>query len=139
MFVVFQLASLFVLPKLLPKYLLIFRGFPILHVNNVGKSVISNISFLQNLEFMNLSCKYLIKITKTSLKVLGSLIRSEFSGCKDASVGCIYGSNSLYDCIIGRGLYTLFVGLQISNKCLQMNLMELHFISRLTLLDFSFY
>ncbi len=29
------------------------------------------------------------------------------SGCKNASVGCIYGSNSLYDCIIGRGLYTL--------------------------------
>ena len=29
------------------------------------------------------------------------------SGCKNVSVGCIYGSNSLYDCIIGRGLYTL--------------------------------
>ncbi len=83
--------------------------------------------------------KYLIKITKTFLNVLGSLIRSELSGCRDASDVCISGSNSLYDCIIGRGLYTLFVGLQISNKCLQMNLMELHFRSRLTLLDFSFY
>ena len=29
------------------------------------------------------------------------------SGCKNASVGRIFGSNSLYDCIIGRGLYTL--------------------------------
>ena len=29
------------------------------------------------------------------------------SGCKNASVGCIYGSEFLYDCIIGRGLYTL--------------------------------
>jgi len=29
------------------------------------------------------------------------------SGCKNASIGCIYGSNSLYDCIIGRGLYAL--------------------------------
>ena len=29
------------------------------------------------------------------------------SGCKNVSVGCIYGSNSMYDCIIGRGLYTL--------------------------------
>ncbi len=29
-----------------------------------------------------------------------------FSGYK-MSVGCVYGSNSLYDCIIGRGLYTL--------------------------------
>ncbi len=29
------------------------------------------------------------------------------SGCKNASAGCIYGSNSLYDCINGRGLYTL--------------------------------
>ncbi len=29
------------------------------------------------------------------------------SGCKNASVGCNYGSNSLYDCIIGRSLYTL--------------------------------
>ncbi len=28
-------------------------------------------------------------------------------GCKNASVGCIYGSTFLYDCIIGRGLYTL--------------------------------
>ena len=29
------------------------------------------------------------------------------SGCKNASAGWNYGSNSLYDCIIGRGLYTL--------------------------------
>jgi len=29
------------------------------------------------------------------------------SGCKNTSVGCIYGSNSLYACIIGRGVYTL--------------------------------
>ncbi len=29
------------------------------------------------------------------------------SGCKNVSVGCICGSNSLYVCIIGRGLYTL--------------------------------
>ncbi len=29
------------------------------------------------------------------------------SGCKNVSIGCIYDSNSLYDCIIGRGLYTL--------------------------------
>ncbi len=29
------------------------------------------------------------------------------NGCKNASVGCFYGNNSLYDCIIGRGLYTL--------------------------------
>ena len=29
------------------------------------------------------------------------------SGCKNASVECTIGSNSLYDCIIGRGLYTL--------------------------------
>ena len=28
-------------------------------------------------------------------------------GCKNASVGCIYGSNYLYVCIIGRGLHTL--------------------------------
>ncbi len=28
-------------------------------------------------------------------------------GCKNASVGCIYGSKFVYDCIIGRGLYTL--------------------------------
>ena len=28
-------------------------------------------------------------------------------GCKNASVGCIYGSEFLYDCIIGRGLYIL--------------------------------
>ncbi len=33
--------------------------------------------------------------------------RNTVSGCKIASVGCIYGSNSLHDCIIGRGLYTL--------------------------------
>ena len=29
------------------------------------------------------------------------------NGCINASVGCIYGRHSLYDCIIGRGLYTL--------------------------------
>ncbi len=29
------------------------------------------------------------------------------SGWKNVSVRCIYVSNSLYDCIIGRGLYTL--------------------------------
>ena len=29
------------------------------------------------------------------------------SGCKNASIGCIYDSNSLYDCIIDRGFYTL--------------------------------
>ena len=29
------------------------------------------------------------------------------SRCKNGSVGCIYGSNFLYDCIIGSGLYTL--------------------------------
>ncbi len=29
------------------------------------------------------------------------------NGCKNASVGCIYGSNYLYDCIIGRCFYTL--------------------------------
>ena len=28
-------------------------------------------------------------------------------GCKNASVGCIYDSKFFYDCIIGRGLYTL--------------------------------
>ena len=29
------------------------------------------------------------------------------SGGKNANGGCIYSSSSLYDCIIGRGLYTL--------------------------------
>ena len=29
------------------------------------------------------------------------------SGFKNASVGCIYGSDSLYDCIISKGLYIL--------------------------------
>ena len=35
---------------------------------------------------------------------IGCIFASE---SKNASVGCIYGSHSLYDCIIGRGLYTL--------------------------------
>ena len=30
-------------------------------------------------------------------------------GGKNASVGCIYGSTFLHDCIIGRGLYTLTI------------------------------
>ena len=28
-------------------------------------------------------------------------------GCKNDSIRCIYGRNSLHDCIIGRVLYTL--------------------------------